>query len=123
MNCIYNLPFLAICLSFFGCTQTPKVITNLSTPSKINYHSPVLRIKNLESIFLGLDRGKVKAIMGTPEGKSTNPRKGTLWDYRRPVLDESTGKIYDWSLVTITFNKTGCTSVEVILGEYPKTLE
>jgi len=122
---ISKFHLLAVCTGFLlvACSRSPKFSNDfvrrpISSDSK--YNGSALRVKNLESILIGLSPNQVEAVLGKPEGKSTSSRKGILWDYRRPVLDENSGKVYDWSLVTLTFNKVGCTSVSVIHGDFPK---
>jgi hypothetical protein len=122
---ISKFHFLAICIGILlaACSRTPDFNNDFgkrANSSDSNYNGSALRVKNLESILIGLSPNQVEVVLGKPEGISTSSRKGILWDYRRPVLEENSGKVYDWSLVTLTFNKVGCTSVSVIHRDFPK---
>jgi hypothetical protein len=45
-----------------------------------------------------------------------------LWDYRRPVYDDETGKIFEWSLITFQFSQGKCSKVDVRLSDPPAQL-
>ncbi|MEK9773728.1 MAG: hypothetical protein VW907_02465 [Opitutae bacterium] len=74
---------------------------------------------NLEYLALGKNRIEVEDLMGAPEGRSLGKEGESLWDYRRPVLDDQTGKVYDWSLITFHFNQGICKSIKFQLSDRP----
>ena len=79
----------------------------------------VYRKSNLEALAIGRNRIEIEELMGEPEGKSLDGGNGYLWDYRRPVLDEVTGEIYGWSLVSFKFLKGLCAYVNISLANPP----
>jgi hypothetical protein len=79
----------------------------------------VYRKSNLEALAIGRNRIEIQELMGEPEGKSLDGGNGYLWDYRRPVLDEVTGEIYGWSLVSFKFLKGLCAYVNISLANPP----
>ncbi|MBT3667139.1 MAG: hypothetical protein HN548_06635 [Opitutae bacterium] len=79
----------------------------------------VYRKSNLETLAIGRNRIEIQELMGEPEGKSLDGGNGYLWDYRRPVLDEVTGEIYGWSLVSFKFLKGLCAYVNISLANPP----
>jgi len=79
----------------------------------------VYRKSNLEALAIGRNRIEIQELMGEPEGKSLDGGNGYLWDYRRPVLDEVTGEIYGWSLVSFKFLKGLCAYVNITLANPP----
>jgi len=79
----------------------------------------VYRKSNLEALAIGRNRIEMQELMGEPEGKSLDGGNGYLWDYRRPVLDEVTGEIYGWSLVSFKFLKGLCAYVNISLANPP----
>ena len=93
--------------------ESPKVI--LEKPE----YKVVYRKSNLEALSIGRNRIEIQELMGEPEGKSLDGGNGYLWDYRRPVLDEATGEIYGWSLISFKFLKGLCAYVNIRLEEPP----
>ena len=79
----------------------------------------VYRKSNLKALAIGRNRIEIQELMGEPEGKSLDGGNGYLWDYRRPVLDEVTGEIYGWSLVSFKFLKGLCAYVNITLANPP----
>ena len=104
-------------------------ITNKQSQEKLNKESPtpsekpeykvVYRKSNLKALAIGRNRIEIQELMGEPEGKSLDGGNGYLWDYRRPVLDEVTGEIYGWSLVSFKFLKGLCAYVNITLANPP----
>jgi len=92
--------------------------TQNSTTEKPEY-KVVYRKSNLETLAIGRNRIEIEELMGTPEGKSLDGGNGYLWDYRRPVLDEVTGEIYGWSLISFKFLKGLCAYVNIRLEQPP----
>lgn len=90
-----------------------------SPPSEKPEYKVVYRKSNLEALAIGRNRIEIQELMGEPEGKSLDGGNGYLWDYRRPVLDEVTGEIYGWSLVSFKFLKGLCAYVNVTLANPP----
>ena len=80
---------------------------------------PVLRKLNLQTLMVGKNRIEVEELMGPPEGKSLDGGNGYLWDYRRPVYDESTEVTYGWSLISFKFLKGLCAYVNINLEQPP----
>ena len=60
--------------------------------------------------------------MGEPDGKSLDGGNGYLWDYRRPVFDESTEKVYTWTLISFKFLKGRCSYITFQLEDIPLEL-
>jgi hypothetical protein len=89
------------------------------TPSEKPEYKVVYRKSNLETLAIGRNRIEIQELMGEPEGKSLDGGNGYLWDYRRPVLDEVTGEIYGWSLVSFKFLKGLCAYVNITLANPP----
>ena len=83
---------------------------------------PVLRKLNLQTLMVGKNRIEVEELMGPPEGKSLDGGNGYLWDYRRPVYDEASDKIYGWSLISFKFLSGRCSTVNVRLEVPPVQL-
>tara|TARA_B100000085_G_C18267189_1_gene400517 strand:- start:150 stop:605 length:456 start_codon:yes stop_codon:yes gene_type:complete len=93
-----------------------------SEAKEIGFESKDLRVynkRNLQSLMLGKNKIEVEEIMGLPEGKSLDGGAGYLWDYRRPIFDESTEKVYEWSLVSFKFLGGLCSEVRVRLEDPP----
>jgi hypothetical protein len=93
--------------------------------SEIGFESkdlPVLSKTNLQTLLLGKNRIEVEEIMGVPEGKSLDGGNGYLWDYRRPIFDDSTEQVYEWSLVSFKFIGGLCTNINIRLENPPTFL-
>ena len=80
---------------------------------------PILRKMNLQTLTIGKNRIEIENLMGPPEGKSLDGGNGYLWDYRRPVYDESSDQVYGWSLISFKFLSGRCSSVNVRLENPP----
>ena len=80
---------------------------------------PVYRKNNLETLSIGRNRIEIEQMMGPPEGRSLDGGNGYLWDYRRPVYDESTEVTYGWSLISFKFLKGLCAYVNINLEQPP----
>ena len=83
---------------------------------------PIVRKNNLESLTLGRNRDEIQKLMGEPDGKSLDGGNGYLWDYRRPVFDESTEKVYTWTLISFKFLKGRCSYITFQLEDIPLEL-
>ena len=79
----------------------------------------IYRKSNLEALAVGRNRIEIQELMGEAEGKSLDGGNGYLWDYRRPVLDEVTGEIFGWSLVSFKFLRGVCAYVNISLEHPP----
>ena len=93
-----------------------------SEVKEINFESKNLAVyskRNLQSLMLGKNKIEVQEIMGLPEGKSLDGGNGYLWDYRRPIFDDSTEKVYEWSLVSFKFIGGLCNEVKISLQNPP----
>ncbi|MDG0964062.1 MAG: hypothetical protein P8O23_03295 [Opitutales bacterium] len=82
----------------------------------------VYRKSNLETLSLGRNRIEIQELMGEPDGKSLDGGNGYLWDYRRPVFDETTDEVYGWSLISFKFLKGLCAYVNIRLEQPPPEL-
>lgn len=82
----------------------------------------VYRKSNLEALSLGRNRIEIQELMGEPDGKSLDGGNGYLWDYRRPVFDETTDEVYGWSLISFKFLKGLCAYVNIRLEQLPTEL-
>ena len=61
--------------------------------------------------------------MGLPEGRSLGQNGQYMLDYRRAVLNEQTGKVFDWSLyITFIFNQGKCISIDIQYSDKPLQL-
>ena len=126
-------------LLFFACSQTENFRSNNGfdfnrgydyrksqnsnlSSDKIEYKT-VFRKSNLEALSIGRNRVEIQGLMGEPEGKSLDGGNGYLWDYRRPVLDEATGEVFGWSLISFKFLKGLCAYVNIRLENLPPELE
>lgn len=83
---------------------------------------PVLRKLNLQTLTIGKNRIEIEELMGPPEGRSLDGGNGYLWDYRRPVYDEASDRIYGWSLISFKFLSGLCSNVNVRLEDPPVQL-
>ncbi|MAK27967.1 MAG: hypothetical protein CMI22_06335 [Opitutae bacterium] len=90
-----------------------------SEPLEKPTYKVVFRKSNLEALAIGRNRIEIQELMGEPEGKSLDGGNGYLWDYRRPVLDENTGEIYGWSLISFKFLRGLCAYVNIRLEQPP----
>jgi hypothetical protein len=106
---------------FVGCNRpsfrgSPNGFGSNSTASSFYKKS------NLEYLTLGRNRIEVEELMGLPEGRTLGEKSDYLWDYRRPVKDEKTGEIFDWSLITFHFSQGICSSIDITLANPPPQL-
>ena len=115
----------------FSCTKSNNPYRSDSSLQNLEMHSqvvgnaekvPVLRKLNLQTFTIGKNRIEIEELMGPPEGKSLDGGNGFLWDYRRPVYDEATNKVYGWSLISFKFLKGLCSSVNIRLETPPLQL-
>jgi hypothetical protein len=123
---------LLVLVSFnFSCTKSNNPYRSDSNLQNLEMHSqvvgnaekvPVLRKLNLQTLTIGKNRIEIEELMGPPEGKSLDGGNGFLWDYRRPVYDEATNKVYGWSLISFKFLKGLCSSVNIRLETPPLQL-
>ena len=106
---------------FVGCNRTAL----RSSPSGIGSNSTTssfYKKSNLEYLTLGRNGIEVEDLMGQPEGRTLGQKSDYLWDYRRPVKDEETGEIFDWSLITFHFSQGICSSIDITLANPPLQL-
>ena len=82
----------------------------------------IYKKSNLEYLTLGKNQIEVEKFLGAPEGRSLINNSDYLWDYRRPFLNEETGEIFEWSLLTFRFTKGKCSSVDVHFAHPPAQL-
>ena len=123
---------LLVLVSFnFSCTKSNNPYRSDSNLQNLEMHSqvvenaekvPVLRKLNLQTLTIGKNRIEIEELMGPPEGKSLDGGNGFLWDYRRPVYDEATNKVYGRSLISFKFLKGLCSSVNIRLETPPLQL-
>ena len=83
---------------------------------------PLYSKRNLQTLMLGKNKIEIQEIMGRPEGRSLDGGNGYLWDYRRPIFDESTEKVFEWSLVSFKFIGGLCSSINIRLEDPPTFL-
>ena len=108
-----------------GCNKSQTLHTfgnNFDGTNQIGFESkklPVLSKINLQTLLLGKNKLEVQELLGPPEGKSLDGGNGYLWDYRRPVYDDTTQKIYDWSLVSFKFIGGLCANINIRLENAP----
>ncbi|MBT7405940.1 MAG: hypothetical protein HN754_07495 [Opitutae bacterium] len=99
---------------------------NIAEPQAVQLEKPeykvVYRKSNLEALSLGRNRIEIQELMGEPDGKSLDGGNGYLWDYRRPVFDETTDEVYGWSLISFKFLKGLCAYVNIRLEQLPPEL-
>jgi len=127
---IYFFLGFALLLHFVSCSQVgykriggsennTNIVGDQSVPVEKPEYKLVYRKSNLETLSVGRNRIEIQELMGEPEGKSLDGGNGYLWDYRRPVLDEATGEIYGWSLISFKFLKGVCAYVNIRLEQPP----
>lgn len=80
---------------------------------------PVYKKFNLEYLVVGKNSSEIEKLMGAADGKTLIQDSQYLLDYRRQVLDEASGQIYDWSLITFRFNQGICSSIDILLANKP----
>ena len=126
--------FVFTCLLVVGsCTQVEynrsvgnQSRENIAEPQAVQLEKPeykvVYRKSNLEALSLGRNRIEIQELMGEPDGKSLDGGNGYLWDYRRPVFDETTDEVYGWSLISFKFLKGLCAYVNIRLEQLPPEL-
>ena len=119
--------FFSSCIQGGNSYSSQSNYTNSSVSNEGNFllpdeKIPVLRKLNLQTLTIGKNRIEIEELMGAPEGKSLDGGNGFLWDYRRPVFDEATERIYGWSLVSFKFINGLCHSVNVRLENPPLQL-
>jgi outer membrane protein assembly factor BamE (lipoprotein component of BamABCDE complex) len=83
---------------------------------------PILSKNNLETLSVGRNRQEIQRLMGPPEGKSLDGGNGYLWDYRRAVYDESSDKVYTWTLISFKFLQGKCAYINFQLEDIPPEL-
>jgi hypothetical protein len=118
----YNC-FLITLLCFFGGCEKNKIgLKNKSVVSTQKAEEKSFRKFNLEYLMVGKNQIEVEDLMGLPEGKTLGQDGVYLWDYRRPVYDDETGNIFEWSLITFHFSQGKCSRVDVSLSDLPAQL-
>ncbi len=118
-------------LLFCSCQRSQNIgLLTSSSPSRAGFiqeqsslsKHPVVRKNNLESLAVGRNRDEIERLMGVPDGKSLDGGNGYLWDYRRPVFDETTEKVYSWTLISFKFLKGRCSYITFQLEDIPPEL-
>jgi len=114
---------LTVLLGFFGgCEKNKLGLKNKSLVLPQKTEEKSFRKFNLEYLMVGKNQIEVEDLMGFPEGRSLGKDGVYLWDYRRPVYDDETGKIFEWSLITFHFSQGKCSKVDVSLSDPPAQL-
>ena len=114
---------LSILLGFFvGCEKNKLGLKSKSFASIQKTEEKSFRKFNLEYIMVGKNQIEVEDLMGFPEGRSLENDGVYLWDYRRPVFDDESGKVFEWSLITFHFTQGKCSKVDVSLSDPPAQL-
>ena len=109
-------------LGLIGCKNTNFERNDASFNQSQTSEGPVFTKFNLESLVVGKNSLEIEQLLGRPNGKTLIPNGEYLLDYRRRVLDEDTGKIFEWSLISFRFYQGICTSIDIILADTPKQL-
>ncbi len=91
--------------------------------SRYENSGPVYRKSNLELLLLGKNRWETQKLLGEPNGRSLNQRNEHIWDYRRAAIDDKTGEIFEWSLITLTFTTGKCSGIDLTLQRSPPLLQ
>ena len=105
-----------------GLLNTQGKVNSLFQNIESSKEKPLVRKNNLESLAVGRNRQEIERLMGPPEGKSLDGGNGYLWDYRRAVFDESSEKVFTWSLVSFKFLQGRCAYVNFQLEDLPPEL-
>ena len=114
-----------------SCQRTNKIgvlrdaqnSNELSSSTEIGRkQQPILSKNNLETLSVGRNRQEIQRLMGPPEGKSLDGGNGYLWDYRRAVYDESSDKVYTWTLISFKFLQGKCAYINFQLEDIPPEL-
>jgi len=85
---------LSILLGCFGgCEKNKLALKNKSFVATQKKEEKSFRKFNLEYLMVGKNQNEVENLMGFPEGRSLGQDGVYLWDYRRPVLDDESGKV------------------------------
>ena len=114
---------LSILLGCFGgCEKNKLALKNKSFVSPQKTEEKSFRKFNLEYLMVGKNQIEVEELMGFPEGRSLGQEGVYLWDYRRPVFDDESGKVFEWSLITFHFSQGKCSKVDVSLSDPPAQL-
>jgi hypothetical protein len=119
-----SISFSTLLLVFlYGCKSTGFKANKHNYSQQKNLSEPsALKQFNLNYLALGKNRIEVENLMGAPEGRTLGQNGEYLWDYRRPVIDDESGKVYDWSLITFHFNKGKCSFINFTLSNKPVQL-
>ena len=121
----FNFILSCVILLVIGCNRSSSTFianNSSSEESRIGFESknlPILNKNNLETLMVGRNKIEIEEILGPPEGKSLDGGNGYLWDYRRPIYDESTRQIYDWSLISFKFIGGLCSNINIRLENSP----
>lgn len=112
-----------LCLSFLlglnGCKNASFKPTVGKIDTIQSTTDPVYKKFNLEYLVVGKNSSEIEKLMGAADGKTLIQDSQYLLDYRRQVLDEASGQIYDWSLITFRFNQGICSSIDILLANKP----
>ena len=109
-------------LGFTSCKNTNFERKKASFSQSDSSSDPFFTKFNLESLVVGKNSLEIEQLLGRPNGKTLIPNGEYILDYRRRVLDQDTGKIFEWSLISFRFYQGICTSVDIILTDTPKQL-
>ena len=121
MQRISFVTFLLLLIVLVGCNR-PAFKNSTSGIGSIPTTSTFYKKSNLEYLTLGRNRIEVEELMGPPEGRSLGQESDYIWDYRRPVKDEKTAKVFQWSLITFHFSQGICSSIDITLANPPPQL-
>jgi hypothetical protein len=109
-------------LGFISCKNTNFERKKIFFRQSDSASDPAFTKFNLESLVVGKNSLEIEQLLGRPNGKTLIPNGEYLLDYRKRVLDEESGKIFEWSLISFRFYQGICTSVDIILTDTPKHL-
>jgi hypothetical protein len=123
---ILKFSLLGLVIVFSGCRKQAYLEQDTSSVglvgSRTNVNGPVYQKSNLELLILGKNRWEVTDLLGEPNGKSLNLKNEHVWDYRKSVIHDETGEIFDWTLITVTFTVGKCSSIELKYQSPPSVL-
>jgi len=120
---LFTSLFAFLIFGWVGCNRTI-VNQNPRTSNSISFGptNQALSKFNLEHLLLGKNRFEVERFMGPADGQSLIEDGDYLYDYRRAVLEDNTGQVYDWSLITFKFDQGIVASIDIIFDQKPDQL-
>ena len=121
-NILPTITIVCLC-TITGCRgEKFSSINQNSTTKESALENKAYKKFNLEYLALGKNQIEVEKLMGLPEGRSLGQNGQYMLDYRRAVLNEQTGKVFDWSLITFVFNQGKCISIDIQYSDRPLQL-